>query len=702
MLTIDQLCVDQLMWRIVSKIVDDAMSVTPTLSGDRLGELTPCVEYLVERGFWESAKHAQIYARQYGGGGVVCFINDGRPPYMEVDPAAVQNVEGFYVLPKWYLIPDMTGSGRVKAAWYGPRIGRPEYYIVTPQAGDGSNTPIEFPDTLQKIIAKGGNRFHRSRIIPWMYRPDLDLRQARRWPFWGGWGPGQVEACLPAFMNRKSGALRLADIMNSAVYNVLKLQNVSSALSTPTGGGPLRAVLDFIKTCLSYTGDGLPLVAIDATSELDARSHNLSGIDKLVEAQRKYLLDTVDYSEVALFSSGGATGLSGDSDEGQWRAYYQNVSSLQRSWCWEAGSFGGGIRQAVCLAMLAKNGPTKGVLDPTVKATWPSLWVDSDKSRADTRLKDAQARASDALVLGLSGPALARLDPTVSKTYPALDVDDGPLPELPPEGEELDPEEVEAAKAATSPAASTKAIAEQAQEEEGEEAPVQDGEPLPDDWTTEKELAQKFKMTRAGLRKFLTEHGIKPFPVPKGTRGGARYSMSQVTKAWVGMTRADAERLGLGDLHQAVERSGRVRVDAVLAPDEFDQAYLDAQHEAELDADAWLASRQDTDPEERISEAFKRFHEVVNMSASELDAWSKTKCSKAASLSREPITRNLRLLRTAREQWTMATARSAMRTVSFVERMKGMPNGKPARKGCPSKRVISLKNWAYDPAKKSA
>ena len=108
------------------------------------------------------------------------------------------------------------------------------------------------------------------------------------------------------------------------------------------------------------------------------------------------------------------------------------------------------------------------------------------------------------------------------------------------------------------------------------------------------------------------------------------------------------------------------------------------------------------DPEERIAEAFKRYHESVNMGEAELSEWSKSPWSKKASLSNGPIDRNLTLLSTPRNGWTLRHAESAMRTVSFVSRMKGAEQGQPVkidgREG-PSKRDISLKNWAFDPKK---
>jgi len=102
---------------------------------------------------------------------------------------------------------------------------------------------------------------------------------------------------------------------------------------------------------------------------------------------------------------------------------------------------------------------------------------------------------------------------------------------------------------------------------------------------------------------------------------------------------------------------------------------------------------------EKLDEVYSKYKSVTNMSYSELEAWSKTECSKKASLDKAPIQRNLRLLSKAKEDWTANDIEDANRTISFVSRMRGAEQGEPAAEGCPSKRDISLKNWAYDPSK---
>lgn len=109
---------------------------------------------------------------------------------------------------------------------------------------------------------------------------------------------------------------------------------------------------------------------------------------------------------------------------------------------------------------------------------------------------------------------------------------------------------------------------------------------------------------------------------------------------------------------------------------------------------------------EELDEVYSKYNSLVNMSASELEAWSNNPCSKNASLDRSPIERNLNLLRKSKSEWTVNDITSANRTISFISRMKGAEQGEPTKTDdgniCPSKRDISLRNWAYNPTKSRA
>lgn len=552
--TIDDIYTDQLMRRIVNLIVEDALSpgAKPTLAGET-GELSGCVDWLESRGFWAEMKRACVYSRQYGGGGVVCFVDDGRPADQEVDLLACKDVVGFYALPKWYLVPDGVGSGRIRAGWYGARIGRPEHYYVTPVTGLGYGSGGTYlpgtgaesmPKELLQVLNRGGNRFHRSRVIPWPYCDEMDLRLARWLSQWNGWGPGVVEAVLAPFLARREGALRLSAIMRSVVINTMTMTDLESRQSNPDLAAAVIAKLEFVKACRDYTESlGVPIIATDSQNKFDSLSHDVGGIDRIIGAQRQFLLDVVEYPGVVLFGD-SVGGMNGGDRQGEWRAYAGRVKALQESWIWTAGSFGGGLRQAVMLAMACQDGPTDGQMDPTVRATWPSILSESAEDAANQRLKHAQARAQDRLTLGLTPAALLRFDPDVQERYPGLDVDEGPLPEVAPatpgpgrpEGTTAAVDPSGSASAAVTPAAANEALANEGEagEPTADAVPVQQAAPLalPDDIATEAEIAAALKMTKAALRKWLVGTDVTTYPMPAGTRGGHRHSLGEVLRAF--------------------------------------------------------------------------------------------------------------------------------------------------------------------------
>lgn len=106
---------------------------------------------------------------------------------------------------------------------------------------------------------------------------------------------------------------------------------------------------------------------------------------------------------------------------------------------------------------------------------------------------------------------------------------------------------------------------------------------------------------------------------------------------------------------------------------------------------------------EEIAMRYDDYMNAVNMTFSELKAWSETECSMLASLDRSPIERNLELLSTNKDEWTNKHFDWAGKTIAFINRMRENTAGDLLTDSngndCGSKRTISLKNWAYDPNK---
>ncbi|MGL5963789.1 MAG: hypothetical protein ACRCZ2_05270 [Fusobacteriaceae bacterium] len=106
---------------------------------------------------------------------------------------------------------------------------------------------------------------------------------------------------------------------------------------------------------------------------------------------------------------------------------------------------------------------------------------------------------------------------------------------------------------------------------------------------------------------------------------------------------------------------------------------------------------------ERLDEVFKKYHESVNMSYSELERWYDNDLSKEASIGRTAINRNLNLLDKKKDEWTSRDISEANKTITFIARMSKAKQGQKVRVDGEdtnySKRDISLMNWAYNPTK---
>jgi len=107
--------------------------------------------------------------------------------------------------------------------------------------------------------------------------------------------------------------------------------------------------------------------------------------------------------------------------------------------------------------------------------------------------------------------------------------------------------------------------------------------------------------------------------------------------------------------------------------------------------------------QEEIDARYDDYMNAVNMTYSELKAWSETECSQLASLDRGPINRNLELLQTNKAEWNESHYEDAGKTIAFINRMRENSAGDILEDSngnvCGSKRTISLLNWAYDPNK---
>ena len=99
--------------------------------------------------------------------------------------------------------------------------------------------------------------------------------------------------------------------------------------------------------------------------------------------------------------------------------------------------------------------------------------------------------------------------------------------------------------------------------------------------------------------------------------------------------------------------------------------------------------------EERRDEVFKEYKDTINMSYSELLEWSKNPKSKLASVNRDPINRNLKLLAKKKEDWTENDLTEAKKVIAYKARAITEGKGVVTEETKPfGRNEIALRNWA--------
>ena len=122
-------------------------------------------------------------------------------------------------------------------------------------------------------------------------------------------------------------------------------------------------------------------------------------------------------------------------------------------------------------------------------------------------------------------------------------------------------------------------------------------------------------------------------------------------------------------------------------------------------------------PEEKDA-LYKEWQKLVNMSGKEIQSFLDSDEGKEAGLSRKEagkagssggkITSGrdsaraiIRMLDTPKDKWTPNDWKWAGKQVSFISRMKGAKGGLRDEKGRPTRKLLALKVWGYNPEKKS-
>lgn len=426
------------------------------------------------------AAHAMIYARLYGGGALLAFVEDGLETWQPVDFRNITHIAGYAPVDR-YELSVQTWDRRPDSMVAGvPNFGQPLTFSVHSIDSVG-------PDG-QRV----SGTWHRSRVIPWVNIPTLPRRRRERY---NGWSPGEIERLIRELLARDGGMEHIENLLKSFGFDVMEVANLQAKLSTAKGIVDVTNRLGHLNKSLQVTNRGVRVVAIDAGNgpntpkeSLTPMSRPVNGVRELSDAQRDNLQEKSDYPRSVLYGAINA-GLGNGEALGEKQAYYDLVGARQPVWYIPQ------MRQMTELECAAQDGPTGGIIPPRLVITCPSLWSTPEDVAADTRQKNAQARKFDA-ESGAASPAELHTDKELATHYT-----------------QVEPEDLTSAA-----------------------EPEEDAAEMPADLEREIDLQRQLKIGKRSFQRWVGDGKVKSWPTP----AGRRYSRAEVIAAMLGAPKGDA------------------------------------------------------------------------------------------------------------------------------------------------------------------
>lgn len=251
-------------------------------------------------GIWAELCNGAKWGRLYGGGIVVLLIDgqDLSTP-LKLDTIAEGQFKGIVALDRWQVTPTLFDL----VTEYGPNLGMPKYYEVTPSA--------------KALI---GEKIHYTRCIR-MDGLELPFRQRLAE---NGWGQSVLERLwdrVIAFDSTTAGAAQLVYKAHLRTMKVKKFRDLIAA-----GGKMYDAFIEQMKLIRTMqTNEGLTV--IDGDDEFETHQYTFAGLDNLLLQFGQQVSGATQIPMVRLFGQSPA-GLN-STGESDLRTYYDNIGKEQ-------------------------------------------------------------------------------------------------------------------------------------------------------------------------------------------------------------------------------------------------------------------------------------------------------------------------------------------------------------------------------------
>ena len=349
-------------------------------------------EHAIEWGVLRNLRLGRMYARAYGGAGIVMLIDDGQEADKPLDRTRIRKVNGARVLHRYELVP-VSYERDPKS----PRVGKPTVYSAT-------------------FGGVATQRVHHTRVIV-MQGFDLPERVMVRQQGWGGSVFDLAWRSLRNWQVTLELLPEMASRWTQGVYTQRHLpEGVGAGLASEIVGR-----MEAMRAGMSVLGD----LTLSPEEKYEILSSPSSGMSEIVEALETALVADGDQPRLILFGETSG-GLHAGKDNPERRAGPDAVAAKQPE------DYTPPLAAQLEVLALAQEGPTGGEV-PRLKVEWLPLYQQTAAERDAARKARAECRSIDLNASAIS-TVEARTDPDLAELYALTPATSAATPGVEPDG----------------------------------------------------------------------------------------------------------------------------------------------------------------------------------------------------------------------------------------------------------------------------
>lgn len=350
-LTLSSMYMDSgIVQRIVDMVADEAVKNWFVLQGDPTNEI---LMYLDDLAAEQHFANALRWARLYGGAAILVRVNDGKDLTEPIDENGIDEIESLVV----YEMPEIFDTNFIYMDSNQSNYGEVELYQIQP-VGGGASFYV-----------------HETRLIRFIGQPMPSRYKALRL----SWGKSVIQGLWEAVLNyQRVNGFATTSIERMAQFS-LQVPKLTEMLGTVEGEENVRARVNSLDMSMNI----LNTVVLDEGEELNLFTVALTRLPETMDQIWQVVAAETGFPMSKLFGkTPNGMNATGESDLENW---YSMIKSAQRR------SLKPALEKLIRLIYLSKTGPTKGLLPEEWSVDFNELWLPSEKERAETDEKRANA-----------------------------------------------------------------------------------------------------------------------------------------------------------------------------------------------------------------------------------------------------------------------------------------------------------------------